>query len=423
MKKVNGKSYLLIGLSLIFIGILTLIGSVELFKNVATLAMILIILITIKDLFSLIIKKPKLDIKLFIRIINVILAILAYIFNEYSIAIVPIIFAIYALLNSLGYFINFGIVKINKESGGFKYFMRGLICLILGVTLLFRPLLHLDIMLSVIGIYSLLLGISFISDYLEVNNYRKLFQFRISLPTIIEAFIPISVLQKINKTVNDNDEIKVDKNKKDEQTDLEIFIHVTENGYGQLGHMDMCFENEIISFGNYDKNTYKFYDLIGTGVLFSTTNIDKYIKFCIEDNKKTLFSFGIKLNNKEKKQIKENINKLKSQLKEWEPPYLKAKNEKKRVKKEDYIDYSSRLYRATKAKFYKFKLSNYRIYFILGSNCVTLINKILGKILKSKLRFYGFMTPGTYYDYLEREYLKKNSIVVSKKIYSKETIK
>ena len=110
-------------------------------------------------------------------------------------------------------------------------------------------------------------------------------------------------------------------------------------------------------------------------------------------------------------------------MKEWEPPYLKAKNEKKRVKKEDYIDYSSRLYRATKAKFYKFKLSNYRIYFILGSNCVTLINKILGKILKSKLRFYGFMTPGTYYDYLEREYLKKNSIVVSKKIYSKETIK
>lgn len=422
MNRISGKSYLLIGILLILIGIFNLIGNVKLFRSIADLTLLLMVLITIKDLFSFIVKKPKFDLKLFIRIFNVFIAILALIFNEYSIAIVPIIFAIYTLGNAIVYFINFGIVKFNTSKLGIRYFFCGLIYLIVGVTVLFRPIINLGFMLNIVGIYAILLGITFIADYLQINHYYRLLKFRISLPSIIEAFIPLSVLQSINKEINNQDDIQYELNKKNVKPDLEILIHVTESGFGRLGHMDLFYNGEIISFGNYDVSSYKFHDLMGTGVVFTTRQKNKYIKFCIEDTKKTLFSFGIKLNEKEKLQINKNLEKLKEDLKDWNTPKeIEAHKEQYKDKKK-YMEYSNRLYRATKAKFYKFKRGKFKRFFVLGNNCVMLANRLIGKTLKDKFKFYGILTPGTYYDYLDREFMKKNSIVVSKKIYTKTNI-
>jgi hypothetical protein len=352
----------------------------------------------------------------------VFISIFALIFNKYSIAIVPIIFAIYTIGNAIVYFINFAIVKLNTSKFGFRYFFCGLIYLIVGVMVLFRPIINLGFMLNIIGIYAILLGISFITDYLQINHYYRFLKIRISLPSIIEAFIPLSVLQNINKEINNEENITYELNKKNEKPDLEILIHVTENGFGRLGHMDICYNGEVISFGNYDVSSYKFHDLMGTGVVFTTKKKNKYIKFCIEDTKKTLFSFGLKLTNKEKEQIDKNLAKLKDELRPWNIPEEIEKNKELYINKKKYMDYSSRIYRAIKPKFYKFKRGKYKKFFVLGNNCVMLANRIIGKTLQKKFKFYGILTPGTYYDFLEREFMKKNSIVVSKKIYSKSNI-
>lgn len=423
MKKDNYKSYLIIGMILVFIGFIILFGSVNLFKSIANVLLILMILISIKDLFSFLSKNRSKGIKLIIRIINVLLCIIAYIFNEYSIAIVPIIFSIYSLINSFANLFNFFLLKYNKLRGEFRLLFLGLIYLTLGIIILFEPLIHLDIVLKILGIYSLSLGITFIFDYLEMNNYNKFIKIRISLPSIIEAFIPLSVLQGFNKMINNKEEVKYIHKKNDENPDLEIFIHVTENGYGRLGHLDICYNNEIISFGNYDISSYKLHEIIGNGILFTTKNKKKYIEFCIKDNNKTLFVFGLKLKEEEKVKIESNINKIKGQLKPWNPPYKEAKLKNKVMKKNEYRDYASRLYKYTKANFYKFKMGKYKVFFVLGNNCVSLANKIISSALKDSFKFYGIITPGTYYDYLEREFMKKDSIVVSKKIYTKNNIK
>ena len=39
------------------------------------------------------------------------------------------------------------------------------------------------------------------------------------------------------------------------------------------------------------------------------------------------------------------------------------------------------------------------------------------------LEFNGLLTPGSYYDYLNREFLKKNGKVVYRKIYTNTTSK
>lgn len=423
MKKyMDSSSFLIIGILLILFGIIILVGGVPIFENISNIVLILMILISMKDLFSLLQKKEEKKFKIFGKILNTFLAIIALVFNEYSIAIVPILFSIYMICNGiLGNLVEYVIYKLNKMKCGARNLIEGLIYLSIGLMVLFSPIIYLDLVLKILGIYSVLLGFSYIMDYLELKHHKKFPRIKICLPSIIEAIIPLSVLQNINKMINKNDDVIYVQKKNDEKVDLEILIHVTENGFGRLGHMDICFEGEIISFGNYDKSTYRLFEGTGSGILFFIKDRNKYIKFCIENSKKTLFVFGLKLTEKEKQDIRKNIDKIKDNLVPWNPPCVEYKN-KKHFKKKEFTDYASKLYRKTKAKFYKFKTGKYKIYFVLGNNCVSLSNKIIGKALKDSFKISGIITPGTYYDYLEREFMKKNSIVVSKKIYNKNNI-
>jgi hypothetical protein len=86
-----------------------------------------------------------------------------------------------------------------------------------------------------------------------------------------------------------------------------------------------------------------------------------------------------------------------------------------------YNDYASRLYNATKAKFYKFRKGKFKTYFVLNTNCVQLADELLGTSGIDLLSINGLITPGTYYDYFNREFRRKNSIVVSKEIYLNKT--
>ena len=420
-QKVSINSFLLIGISLILIGIFTLIGSVSLFKDVANVMFLIMLIISIKNLISFLVKKQEDKFKLLTKITIVILSLIACIFKDYSVAIVPIIFAIYLLINSVANLFNFILLKLNKLRGGYSNLLIGLIYLISGIMILFGPLIHLNIVLKILGVYSLLLGISSVFDYIDFNNYIKIPRIKVNMPFIIEAFIPISVLQKINKQYNIENDVYEKINKKDNiEPDIEILIHVTEDGYGKLGHMDICYKDEIISYGNYDYNNNKLNGVFGTGVVFIAKPKLKYIRFCIEDTKKTIFVFGLKLKEEEKLEIEKRIKKLKEELKKWDPPYKEARKKHKKVS--NIKDYSSRLYKYMKPEFYKFKSGKNKVFFILKNNCVSLANKIIGPTLNKHQKMYGILTPGTYYDYLEREYMKKNSIVITKKIYNKYNI-
>lgn len=72
---------------------------------------------------------------------------------------------------------------------------------------------------------------------------------------------------------------------------------------------------------------------------------------------------------------------------------------------------------------YKFVRGKYKRYFVLGNNCVKLADEIIGKSGTDILKMYGVITPGAYYEYLNREFKKKNSMVISRKIYNSEYIK
>ena len=126
-----------------------------------------------------------------------------------------------------------------------------------------------------------------------------------------------------------------------------------------------------------------------------------------------LKTFGLKLNNKQKDKVNKYIENLKKDLVEWKSPY-QIDNDNK------HNDYASALYKRTKASFYKFKKGNLKTYFLLGNNCCFLVDSIIGKCGIDQLKMNGIITPGTYYEYLNKEFMKKKSMVVSKNIYNEK---
>lgn len=71
-----------------------------------------------------------------------------------------------------------------------------------------------------------------------------------------------------------------------------------------------------------------------------------------------------------------------------------------------------------KLNFLNFHQENIKPYFVLGTNCCYLADDIVGKSGSDILSLNGIITPGTYYDYLEKELYRKKGIVVTKNIYN-----
>ncbi|MGL5312477.1 MAG: HdeD family acid-resistance protein [Peptostreptococcaceae bacterium] len=336
-----------------------------------------------------------------------------------SLSILPIVFALYLLLNGIAKLITIFIYWKNDIKIKFRLVTKCIIYFVFGITSLLAPLSHLNDILFIISIYLFLFGLDFMKDFISEiipqkakNKFKR--KVRITLPVFLVAMIPHRVLKKVNAYLEVENEDANFTNDNSEEPDLEVFIHVTPSGVGMVGHVDLFYNGEIMSYGNYDESSYKLYGMIGRGVLFSCDK-DKYIDFCLNYGNKTLFSYGLRLNEEQKINIEKRIKEIKGNLVEWIPPVV-FENNNKGVEK--YTDYASMLYKSTGAKFYKFNSGRFKTYFGLNTNCVLLADSVIGRCGTDVLSFSGIITPGTYYEYFKNEFGKRNSMVITRTIYT-----
>lgn len=426
-KYVSLTNYFLSGLGIILLGILLIIDNGELYLRAIHLLLFFFLLVGVSKLITSFFKPiEKRKEKRIISFIEILIAILLFIFQDISLSIMPFLFGIYLILQCLVKVINYILYRRNNIKGRWKELFFATWFLLFGITFFFSPLLHLSTVLKIIGIYLILLGLGeWIQLLKEVipKKIKKKFKrsFRITLPAIIEAFLPRKMLREINRYLNDQEEItkencEIEKNNK--EVDLEILIHLSEKGFNQFGHMDFVIDNKVISLGNYDRSSFCLGESIGDGVLFESPK-DKYIPFCIKRSNKTIIGFGLSLTNKEKELVLKEYENIKKDVFPWDPSV--KNNEKRRYSEEEKrkLDYASALYLDTKAKFYKFNKGEFKTYFVLGKNCSAFADRIIGKSGTHLVKMSGILSPGTYLDYLEDEFYRKNSMVVSKTIYHK----
>ena len=343
--------------------------------------------------------------------------------------VLPILFACYTLMNGAIKLVDSILIIRNKAPELLFSLLPALFYLTFGILLLFSPLYHVRVVLVIIGIYCLLLGATYCADFIRMliptrkkEDLRR--RIRVTLPIFFAAFVPHKVLTKLNQFLSSEPARKADEfgdialKKTDEAPDLEIFIHVAKQGFCAIGHADICFEGEMIAYGNYDEASSTPLGT-GDGVLI-VTNKEQYIPYCLDFNHTTIFAFGLRLNEAQKQAVRDRIQEIKSQLVEWYPPYQAAVREHpgEAVDPKDYPDFSSGLSRTTKVNYYKFTGGKFKTYFVMSTNCVLLADSIICRAGTDILNLNGIISPGTFYDYLETEFRKPNSMVVTREVHT-----
>jgi len=364
-------------------------------------------------------------------LLNIVLGTLVFLFQDIGKMLIPIIIGIYSILNGIIKIVVIYTYKKSKEPYGFTILECSLF-FIIGILTIFSPIIHMNELITFIGIYFILFSFTFFMDFLRdiLPSELKIkikSKINISVPVVLTAMIPYKALQSVNKylsTSYNGDKVPDDipdyeEKNNDEEPGIEIFIHVTEKGFGTIGHMDIVFDGEFISYGNYDDSSLKFFECVGDGVLF-IANKSKYIPFCIENSRKTLFSFGIKLTDNEKKIVRYRLKKIQENTCVWDPPIVRAIRMygKDNVNTDDYTDYTSELITTTGATTFKFTSSKFKTYFVLGTNCGFLVDTLLRGHDTNIISLTGVISPGAYLDFLNKEFYKKNSKVITKRIYN-----
>lgn len=340
-------------------------------------------------------------------------------FPSMPISLFAYCFGFYVLALGLSHGLNYLLLRKDKVKGRLKVLIASICYILFALFLGFLPYIHINIIMNVIAIYFIIYGGFYYKDLLiellpssRKDHIKR--HIRISLPIFLQALLPKMVLDEVNEFLVPSDQKVIDARsdfsqyKIDEKADVEIYIHASNKGFGKVGHVDICIDNQFLSYGNYDSESVRLNELIGDGVLINAYK-EEYIPFVIKDSEKTLFCFGLKLNEAQKQKVLARLEEIKAMLYPWQVPHYEGED----------IPYAARLQNSCpETAFYKFKKGRFKTYFVVKTNCVQLADYIVGSAGLDILNINGIVTPGAYYEYLERQFALKNEMVIYKKIYN-----
>ena len=191
-------------------------------------------------------------------------------YQEIPMWLMVVLFGAYMLLYGTAFLIQWWLYRQDVVKGRFLMFLMMIGFYVVGGIFLLSPSLTMDDMLILFGIYCLMLALTYFRDGLDAlsskTKSRMKRKVRFTMPAIICALVPAKALNDINEYLKDEDDYEIDDHKDEEKGDLDIYVHVTDSGFGLLGHMDIGFEGMILSYGNYDTDSYRLNSIIGDGV-------------------------------------------------------------------------------------------------------------------------------------------------------------
>ncbi len=342
--------------------------------------------------------------------------------DTYLISVLPLALGIYLLLMAAAHFTSFFLLRhVDEKKARVTWrLLLGVASVLLGIMLLFSVERRAQIFIIIATLYFWMTSITALLEFFDklTPETRKLKdkvkrRVRITLPAGIVALIPYRAISKFNEKMRVNSEESPKLGKFSSTPDIEIFIHVTTKGLGRVGHIDICYNDNVMTFGSYDAESYRLKGLIGQGVLAIVKGKKKYVDFCISHSNKSIFAYGLSLSGEQKERLEKRIASIMDDVDVWKSPMERTKNS-------DCSDYASLLVQNLDAKLYKFNKGRFRVYFVAGTNCALLADRVLGVLGTDLLSFNGILTPGSYYSYLERQFIAEGTFVVTKELYKAE---
>ncbi|TYC87902.1 MFS transporter [Acetobacterium wieringae] len=338
---------------------------------------------------------------------------------------VPFSFAIGMLGIIIGCFVLISSLKLKSDGASWGWTMLvALVYIGLGIDMAFFATTG-RIFGIIFGVYLIFFAFNIFGDALvslmkhNSGAQKAKKHIRVTLPLVFAAFLPMRMLKKVNQLVEEEPDalLLLEDHSIERTTDMEIFIHTREGLIPGMGHVDASIGECVYSYGNYDDSTWKLGGFLADGVLVEMPK-EEHVKQALKVEKKILMGYGLSLTPEQKSGVQEQLEKLLSQTMPWEPKAEQADKGEIAGEPRDFSDVSSQLYNDAKASFYKFKQGNeFKTYYALGTNCVKLVDTIVGKTGIDLIKVNGIITPGAYLDYLDRLYDRGDSIVVSRTLY------
>lgn len=424
-KSIKASYLLLLSMFFIVMGILLISMNISLIDLLIRIISYGLILKSLIKLLLLIYQKDNRNKEFVIKeIADILFGIIIISIKGTLINLLPLIFGLYFFAIVIIRIVDYYIYTVNKIKGRITIIMSILINFITGLLLVVKPHLKTKYVVTIIGIYFIIIGfktfIDFLLDVIPIKIVNKIkMNIKIQLPEIFTAFIPKQLIVLINEMLETEDNHKrYNYSKKDDDSDLQIILHLAKNGTAAMGHIEIAFEDTVYSYGNYDMHSRSFFESVGDGVIL-IVNKEKYLKYCVEKRERYLIEFGLKLTKKEKEIIKHNIDEL---INNDTIDYFSDAElmEKGIIEKKKVDDMSSEIYLYAKGHFKKITKGRYKKFFVLNHNCAMMVNKVLKNIGKDVLAINGILTPGAYYEYLNSQFIRKNTNVISRKIYTKK---
>ena len=410
----NTSISFILGIALITFGIIVIVFNKRFYVDTINILLVLVFFNGVKDIIQKILKKKK-NVNFYFVFISMIFALVLLFLPKIPQCFFPRFFSAYLLMCSIFNFFMFMILFKNKVNKRYTYLIKFIFLFIVGIIIFFSPLKYVYILLITMGSYFVLLGLKFVINFIYniiPNRFKNIYKrkIRISLPVWFEAIVPYTVFVDINRVLKVDDDKSKEINTENSKSKFEVLVHVSPNGFNRVGHVDIVYGDKVISYGNYDDSSKKLFNSCGDGILFYTDK-EKYIPFCLNHSNKMLFGFEINLNSDQLKHVDKLLDELKSQLVEWVPPMIDSCEDLKK------IDYASALYKSSPTIFYKFTKGKFKTYYIFGASCCHFANEIIGHSGIDFLKMNGLITPGSYYDCLNREYVNKTGLVIKRNIY------
>ena len=315
--------------------------------------------------------------------------------------------------------IEFHVLIHDQLPGAVSRFFIGFVSLLLAFLMILGRNLSIktDVLSFLAGLYFVLygvLGILFHITLVRRERHPQLPSWSFSPPVLLNAFFPLELFISLNQLENSS-RLPVKEHTND--ADLKVFIHMKGKGPEAFGHIDLAYQGVMLSYGNHDPQSRHLAGTYGDGVLIRADE-SEFIRHCLNVEGKTIIAYGIRLSETQKKALEERIRELFSRTVPWKSAACIAEEAGEDMSK--CIDYASRVYKSTHCEMFKFSKGKFRTYFISSTNCVMLADELLRNRDLTLINLSGLVTPGAYLSFLNTEYLKPNSAVISRTLY--ETI-
>lgn len=405
-------SLFLEALALLVIGILFFTNPKSTLAFAISLIHILAWIAALNNLFKWLTKRDEKRPSLFHALLMLGLAIFLSIYPTFIASSASLVFAVWIFINAIAKFIYAYQLMKTKSRGRIQALLQGILYSLFAVTI-FSNLTGSAVPLSwLLGFYSLFSSFFAMIDAIrellgtDMDGKRVKQRVRFKPPVLLTALLPMRLLRIMD---DPDEEAEIEKWTRQEtafenaQPNLEIFLHLGKNAAFGLGHMDIALEGKAYSFGNYDSTSNHLFGAFSDGVFFKA-NREQYLQYVLTHDKQRMIGYGVVLSELQKAAVLDKINEFLYQSKRWYPSAEKTP-EPKLMEQE------------VQAEFYKIGQGPFKTYNVLTTNCVAVANMLSGSGGVDLMNPQGIITPGTYSEFLDRQFLRKKSIVVSRTVY------